>query len=262
VKRQRLPHALLVLGLVALVLIPMTLGYWLSGPSASPLATETPLAATASIPVLTPTEIEPQTARPIYTPTTGEPSHAPSSGATPTQALPTHVIPTPARPLTTTAWASLPMIEPSNASRVEEIHRFGRGHLDRVAWSPNGNCLAVATAMGIWLYDYPDFAEGQLIPFPSKLWVFSIAFSPDGKTLVTASTDDNLRLWDLETMALKRLLLQSPDLFRAVAFSPDGQYIAAGGDDHELWLVNANTGEVLGTYEGLVLVGKGQCLDL
>src|SRR6266446_7468100 len=67
--------------------------------------------------------------------------------------------------------------------------------------------------------------------------VYSVAFSPDGKLLVTGSFDNTLKLWDvasgkeLKTYAgpqghTKQVL--------SVAFSPDGQFIASGGADNTL----------------------------
>jgi len=37
-------------------------------------------------------------------------------------------------------------------------------------------------------------------------WVCSVAFSPDGRTLVSGSADGTMRLWDMQTKACIRTL--------------------------------------------------------
>jgi WD40 repeat protein/tRNA A-37 threonylcarbamoyl transferase component Bud32 len=58
--------------------------------------------------------------------------------------------------------------------------------------------------------------------------VHGLAFSPDGRFLVTASGDKTLRIWDAKTGEELRVLPGGDDL-RCVDFSPDGKLVAAGG---------------------------------
>ncbi|WP_329244384.1 helix-turn-helix domain-containing protein [Streptomyces sp. NBC_01478] len=82
--------------------------------------------------------------------------------------------------------------------------------------------------------------------------VLSVAFSPDGRTLATGSTDEAMRLWDTATGTLRATLSDRAGGVRAVAFSPDGRTLADGGmHGLELWDVATGTVRVR-------LTGRGQ----
>ena len=77
--------------------------------------------------------------------------------------------------------------------------------------------------------------------------VESLAFSPDGKTLVTGAYQE-LKFWDADKGELKQTVVGFADRVVAVAYSPDGKYIATGGgaatEDGEVKLLDA-AGKVL-----------------
>lgn len=54
-----------------------------------------------------------------------------------------------------------------------------------------------------------------------------VAFSPDGKTLVSSEIGLGLRFWRLDTLR-EVLYLRIPDVCENLAFSPGGQYLAVG----------------------------------
>lgn len=68
--------------------------------------------------------------------------------------------------------------------------------------------------------------------------VTALAFSPDGKLLVSGSVDNSVRVWDVETAAQKAKLDGHTDKVNSVAFSPDGTMIASGGDDSKVKIWN------------------------
>ena len=59
--------------------------------------------------------------------------------------------------------------------------------------------------------------------------VYSVAFSPDGKRIVSGSDDKTVRLWDADTgQPIGAPLTGHTDAVSSVAFSPDGTRIVSG----------------------------------
>ena len=78
-------------------------------------------------------------------------------------------------------------------------------------------------------------------------WVTSVAFSPDGRRIVSGSHDNTLRLWDAETGAAIGAPLEGHEgAVMSVAFSPDGRRIVSGSWDRTLRLWDAETGAAIG----------------
>ncbi|MBE9030531.1 WD40 repeat domain-containing protein, partial [filamentous cyanobacterium LEGE 11480] len=77
--------------------------------------------------------------------------------------------------------------------------------------------------------------------------VWSVAFSPDGKRIVSGSRDATLRLWDAQTgQPIGQPLKGHSNPVLSVAFSPDGKRIVSGSWDKTLRLWDAQTGQPIG----------------
>ncbi|MBD2340125.1 hypothetical protein H6G64_24465 [Calothrix sp. FACHB-156] len=80
--------------------------------------------------------------------------------------------------------------------------------------------------------------------------VYSVAFSPDGKTIASASADNTVRLWNASTGKEITTLNGHSDAVYSVAFSPDSKTIASASKDKTVKLWNAATGKEITTLNG------------
>ena len=105
------------------------------------------------------------------------------------------------------------------------IARLGRGCEPDFDFSPDGQYLAIGTALGLWLYDLETLS-------PIALWetdrglVFHVAFSPNGKWIAAGNSDKILKVLDIQNGTCLTQV-ETDDNISGLTFSPDNQYIAA-----------------------------------
>ncbi len=142
-----------------------------------------------------------------------------------------------------------------------------------VAFSPDGKTLAAGGGVNnavhlwsvdsefyepvviVWTTEKPDgkSARQQSVETPTLMKslphedaVGMLAFSPDGKSLVTGAADNLVRLWDVETAEM----LKTFEGNGAAALSPDGKTLAAGGYDRSVLLWDVETETLTAALEG------------
>ena len=132
--------------------------------------------------------------------------------------------------------------------------RLGKGSIKQIAYSPNGMHLAAAGSAGIWIYDVTIHQEVVLLTENTGP-ISSVAFSPDGSTIVSGYSDGSILVWDVKTGKHKQTLPTEQEWISNVAFSPDGKIIASGGACVEgmcpgITLLDTQTGERLKSFGG------------
>ena len=92
-----------------------------------------------------------------------------------------------------------------------------------------------------------DWSRSQQVLQGHEGVVITVAFSPDGRYIVSGSSDMTIRLWDAQTGDQVGSPLQGHTSFvNSVAFSPDGRYIVSGSDDRSIRVWDAQTGGQVG----------------
>ncbi len=133
------------------------------------------------------------------------------------------------------------------------LARLGKGWVTDWVFSPDGSHLAVASSIGIWLYETTTYREVALITEHAVVDV--IKFSPDGKTIAGANlyplnpNSQFVRFWDAETGRHKHTVNHTPSVV-SMAFSPDSTLLATGCGDSNVRFWDAETGRHTQTLTG------------
>jgi WD40 repeat protein len=79
--------------------------------------------------------------------------------------------------------------------------------------------------------------------------VWSVAFSHDGKQVVSGSGDKTIKIWDASSGACLKTLEGHSDQVCSVAFSHNGKQVVSGSDDKTIKIWDASSGACLKTLD-------------
>jgi WD40 repeat protein len=118
-----------------------------------------------------------------------------------------------------------------NAPDGREVCRLPQKAVTRLAFSPDGALLATL-ARGSKVATLWDLRRGEKLADLRGHTenARDIAFSPDGRHLLTGSKDGTICFWDVPTRSEKRSFNWQLGEINTVAFAPDGMTAAAGGE--------------------------------
>ena len=130
--------------------------------------------------------------------------------------------------------------------------RLGKGRLGDIEYSPDGRRIAVASFIGIWLYDAANLQEIALFRGHSGSNA-DVAFSPDGSMLASNAgyPVSSVRLWDAKTGELQRTLSGHTWIVNCVAFSPEREMLASGASDDTVRLWHPGRGNIYEHSRGI-----------
>ena len=91
-----------------------------------------------------------------------------------------------------------------------------------------------------------------VLPIGHQSSIYSAKFSPNGKLIVTASSDKTFRIWDAKTGKLLNIFEGHKAAVSSVNFSPDSKLILSTSKFYlaELFLWDVNNGQLIKKLEG------------
>jgi len=135
------------------------------------------------------------------------------------------------------------VVEPDPLLEEEVVAELGyEDSVDAVAFSPDGHYIAYGgglhsqeTSVKVW----DNIAKREVARIPHDSRVVDLAYTPDGKRMVTASVDGKARIWNLDAQPEQFVGAQSTEPHTGLArvrisdinFAPYGTRLAAGAND-------------------------------
>ncbi|MDD5058981.1 MAG: caspase family protein [Sideroxydans sp.] len=131
-----------------------------------------------------------------------------------------------------------------------ELYSLGEGYKFGM-FSPNGHTFVASQRISngekLGDIDVPklfDVSSGRELYTLNEISSRPLAFSPDGRYLVTTEDDNSLKLWDVTSGKKLHTLKGHSDGVSSVVFSKNGQQIISGGNDGTVRLWNTATGNL------------------
>ena len=109
-------------------------------------------------------------------------------------------------------------------------------------------CLAVVLILSnsAWAAEKPEV----FVQLGHSNFVETMAFSPDGRFVLSGDSDNILKLWDIYTGKEIRTFVGHKGSVKSIAFSSNGNYAISGGKDNTIILWDILNGEKIKSFIG------------
>ena len=122
--------------------------------------------------------------------------------------------------------------------------RLGKGSINDIKFSPDGTRFAVATTIGVWMYDAQTGKEISLFK-GDRQDIKGVAFSKDGRFLVSANSAGGIPRWNATTGELHSIFVkENVRSLNTAVFSADGtKLVSVSGlhDEIQVWNLSDGT---------------------
>ncbi|PCH38552.1 YVTN repeat-like/Quino protein amine dehydrogenase [Wolfiporia cocos MD-104 SS10] len=128
---------------------------------------------------------------------------------------------------------------PENAGRIQELLC--------IAYSPDGRTVVANEGMlHMWDTDTGEYLQSAVVDEDDHVW--SVAYSPNGARIISASWDGPMRIWDSHSLRLRATFTDHTS--RNAVFFPDGAKLASSSTDKMIRIWDATSGQCTRTLEG------------
>lgn len=118
--------------------------------------------------------------------------------------------------------------EPASAKHLRTLSPRNRGRIERLVLSPDRKYLAWAGS-NVHVFDLTS--EKDLVIGDGVAYAYNVAFSPDGRSLVTTHHDRSVRIWEMASGKLRTHFEGHGGAVASVLFMPGGRRLLSGGSD-------------------------------
>ena len=122
--------------------------------------------------------------------------------------------------------------------------RLGKGSINDIKFSPDGTRFAVATTIGVWMYDAQTGKEISLFK-GDRQDIKGVAFSKDGRFLVGANSAGGIPRWNATTGELRSIFVkENVRALNTAVFSADGTKLVSVSrlhDEIQVWNLSDGT---------------------
>ena len=164
------------------------------------------------------------------------------------------------RQLASCSWygSAIKIWDTASGALLRSINQAG---VSAVSFSPDGSRIAGAYSKdeigtGVKIWNTANGSEVRTLAGHTD-YIWSVRYSPDGRQLLTASSDRSIRIWDSGNGQTLRVINEEAS-FGDTIYSPNGQHIAArvydrnSGISLAMHIFNTETGQKLITISGRV----------